>query len=576
MLRELRVVNLALVDDLVINFEKGLTMLTGETGAGKSLIAGALSLLVGAKGDRRLIREGEDLAVVEGVFDLCERPQDLAAFADAGMRIGSDGLLVMRRELKREGRGRVLINGLISSISIFERLGPRLLSIQSQDQQRLLSHASFARNFLDRALQLENELARMASALNVFKDLRRQLADRTSEQDFANQQLEMWEFQWRELESANLSIEEDASLKEKLAFGRNLRGLMESANAGIRDLSQGEVNARLLLARTVSSLEPLASHSETLNTLVGMIKDAEALVTEAGNDLERFTNTVNVDPTQLDELEKRHHLYNQLERKFGRTVDELLILQESLFERIERQREAVSDVGQLEKKLERAREEMAEAALDLRDKRRTGAPKWALRAEELIRPLALPDLGLEFSLEADQVAQGDIELDGQTCRVTEKGSDRVILRVRTNRGEAWNPVGEVASGGEKSRIFLGLSVLESEGQLVPLQLFDEIDAGLGMDNAVPVAQLLQRLAGRGQVLCITHLPTVASMGDGHLQVRKSVRNERTTVTVEPLEGQRRVDELARLLGGERGSKDNRDAQLAYARQLLFEGKGKGI
>ncbi len=580
MLRELRVANLALVDDLVIGFAEGLTMLTGETGAGKSLIAGALSLLVGSKGDKRLIREGEDLAIVEGVFDLSQRPSDLSAFADAGLRVGNDGLLVMRRELKRDGRGRVLINGLISSLSIFERLGPRLLSIQSQDQQRILSHTAYARQFLDRALQLDAQLTRMAASVATFKALRRQLAERTSEQEFADQQLEMWEFQWRELQDAGLTVEEESSLKEQLAFGRNLRGLMEGTKAGIRDLSQGEINARLLLARTVSALEPLAGHSERLESLLGMIRDAEALVAEAGNDLERFTDSVNVDPAQLDELERRHHLYSQLQRKFGRDVEELLILQDSLHERIERQRSAVSDIGKLREDLESARGEMAAAALDLRQKRQAGASKLALGAEELIRPLALPELGLEFGLEPDLNSEGDVELAGQVCRVTEHGGDRVILRVRTNRGEAWNPVGDVASGGEKSRIFLGLSVLESEGGLAPLQLYDEIDAGLGMDNAVPVARLLRRLAQGGQVLCITHLPTVAAMGQGHLQVRKSVHGGRTTVTVEPLDGVRRVDELARLLGGEQGSGENRAAQVAYAKQLLAEGnvggKGKGI
>ncbi len=576
MLRELRVANLALVDDLVIGFDEGLTMLTGETGAGKSLIAGALNLLVGSKGDKRLIREGENLAIVEGVFDLSDRPSDLSAFADAGLRIGNDGLLVMRRELKRDGRGRVLINGLISSLSIFERLGPRLLSIQSQDQQRILSQPSFARQFLDRALQLDAELSRMADAVASFKALRRLLGERTSEQEFADQQLELWEFQWRELDEAGLSVDEESSLKEQLAFGRNLRGLMDGATAGIRDLSQGEVNARLLLARTVSALEPMAGHSEKLESLLGLIRDAETLVTEAGNDLERFTDSVNVDPAQLDKLEQRHQLYSLLQRKFGRNVDDLLTLQNSLKDRIERQRSAVTDIGKLREDLATVRGEMAAAALDLRNKRLAGASQLALRAEELIRPLALPELGLEFCLAADRNHEGEIELDGHTCRVTEHGCDLVILRVRTNRGEAWNPVGDVASGGEKSRIFLGLSVLEAEGALSPLQLYDEIDAGLGMDNAVPVARLLVRLACCGQVICITHLPTVAAMGEGHLQVRKSVHDGRTTVTVEPLEGVRRVEELARLLGGEQGSGEDRKAQLAYAKQLLSEARGKGI
>ncbi len=571
MLRELRVVSLALVDDMVIGLDGGLTMLTGETGAGKSLIAGALNLLAGGKGDKRLIREGEDIAIVEGVFDLSERPDDLAVFADAGLRMGSDGLLVLRRELKREGRGRVLINGLISSLSIFERLGPRLLSIQSQDQQRLLARPAFAGHFLDRSLRLGTELKRMSKAAFRFKRLKQELVDRRTEQGFADQQLEMWEFQWRELHEAGLSLEEEVSLREQLAFGRNLRGLLEGTASGLQDLCDGESNARLLLARAGGSLEPLAESSERLRSILKLITDAENLVNEAGVDLQRFSNTVNIEPGQLDVLEARQHVYSQLQRKFSRNVDGLLALEASLAERIDRQRSAGTDLEELQVELEKARQEMAAAAEDLRLKRRAGAPSLALQAEELIRPLALPELGLEFRVEPDSSAGGEIELDGEVCRVSELGADRVGLLARTNRGEGWNPVGEVASGGEKSRIFLGLSVLEAESGLTPLQLFDEIDAGLGMDNAVPVARLLHRLSRRGQILCITHLPTVAAMGGAHLRVHKAVHRGRTTVSVEVLEGPRRVEELARLLGGEKGSGENREAQMAYARQLLIEG-----
>ncbi len=573
MLRELRVTNLALVDDLVIEFSRGLTMLTGETGAGKSLIAGSLNLLAGGKGDKSLIRQGEDLAVVEGVFDLGDRPEDRSAFAEAGLRVGSDGLLIMRRELKREGRGRVLINGLLSSLAIFERLGPRLLSIQSQDQQRLLGQSSFARDFLDSAIGLDEELEALRRNLGQFKDLQRELLDRTTEQNFADQQLEMWEFQWRELNEAQLSLEEEEDLKEKLALGRNMRGLMDSATSSIEELVQGDNNARVLLARSIASLEPLTGTSRKLNDLVSLLKDAEALVTEAGSDLERFTDSVNIDPARLDEWEQRQHLYSQLQRKFGRDVEALIILQASLKERIERQKNSQTDISQLKEDLENSRLKMAEAALILRRKRIDSSRVWSLKAEEIIRPLALPELGLEFEVQPLLDPDGDVELEGQTCRISEFGCDRIILKGRTNRGEAWNPVAEVASGGEKSRIFLGLSVLSAGEEVSPLQLYDEIDAGLGMDNAVPVARLLRQLARQGQVLCITHLPTVASMGESHMKVEKSIDEGRTSVTVNPLLGQARVDELARLLGGQQGAGENRDPQVAYARQLLAEGGG---
>lgn len=568
MLKELRVANLALVEDLALSFGPGLTMITGETGAGKSLIAGALGLLTGGKSDKGQIREGEETAVVEAVFDLLDRPDARRAFADAGLRVGADGLLIMRRELKREGRGRVLINGLLSSLSIFERLGPLLLSVQSQDHQRLLTRPGFARDFLDRILGLESEREGMATALERFRTLEQDLADRLAERAFAQEQLEMWEYQLREISAAQLSLEEEENLAEKLAFGRNLRSLMEGLESGRQDLLDGEPSARQLLARTLAALEPLAGSSPRLEEILVMIRDAEALVTEAGGELQRFGDGVDVDPARLDEMEARQHLYTQLQRKYGRGVRDLLELQDKLEDRIARQKQSTSDIEALRQEVEAAREDLAAAALDLHRKRKKGAPRVAARAQEKIRPLALPDLGVEFRILPRVDDKGDAVVERKRCRIRNHGADAVSLHVRTNTGESWNPVGDVASGGEKSRIFLGLSVLETGKQAQPLQLFDEIDAGLGMDNAVPVARLLAELAGGGQVLCITHLPTVAAHGQDHLKVAKHVSGGRTSVSVRKLDGEARIEEVARLLGGETGSGGDRDAQRAYARQLL--------
>ena len=196
----------------------------------------------------------------------------------------------------------------------------------------------------------------------------------------------------------------------------------------------------------------------------------------------------------------------------------------------------------------------------------------AAMAVETIRPLALPELELEFRVDPDPEENGLVEVGGQPCRITAKGADRVQLLARTNRGEGMGEVGRIASGGEKSRIYLGLSVLRRRDTQQPLQLFDEIDAGLGMDNAVPVAELLGRLAVDGQVICITHLPTVAARGDNHLKVEKIVSDGRTVLRVVPIPGEARVVEIARLLGGEKsGAKGGSDKQAAYARQLLGQG-----
>ena len=225
-------------------------------------------------------------------------------------------------------------------------------------------------------------------------------------------------------------------------------------------------------------------------------------------------------------------------------------------------------ITDLEEKVAAVRTQVAEAALVLRRKRVAGAGPLAVRAQEMVAPLALQEIDVALTVEPNLDPEGLVEVDGRRCAVTAHGADRVELLVRTNRGEPYGPVGKIASGGEKSRIFLGLSVLAEQEQTAALQLYDEIDAGLGMDNAVPVARLLGQLSRQIQVLCITHLPTVAAHGRRHLKVAKEVNGDRTRVTVREIHDEERVQEIRRLLGGELPGESAGESQDDYARQLL--------
>jgi len=572
MLMELRVGNLALVEDLNLMLNPGLTMLTGETGAGKSLIAGALSLLTGVKADRGLIRAGEELAWVEGVFDMSERPQSREWLGSLGVRLAADNVLVLRRELRLTGRGRVLINGLVSSLPLLEQVGGALLAIQSQDQQRRLGQAAFALDFLDEVLQLGSERAAVKAAREIWESLSLQLAGRRQEAEFARQQVDMWQYQLRELQGMGLDLEEEEILAEKLAFGRNARSLLEAAGKALAHLSEGQVTARQLLGSASGALSSVASTSQRLDGILDQIQEAERTVGEAGQDLERFLDAAEVDPAQLDEMEGRKAQYEELRRKYGRDVQGLIDFEASLSERLGRQAESVQDIDALVASIAEAETTLVHAVLELRQRRQDGGPKVAALAADVIRPLALPEITLEFRIEPRLDAASKFQIEGEPCQITNAGADVVNLMVQTNRGEKSGEVAQIASGGEKSRIFLGLSVLTGQEAEQPLLLFDEIDAGLWMDNAIPVAGLLADLALRGQVLCITHLATVAARGQSHLKAEKSLTSDRTVLSVQSLTGQGRLDEIARLLGAEKsGAQEAADSRLAYAKQLLAQG-----
>ena len=346
---------------------------------------------------------------------------------------------------------------------------------------------------------------------------------------------------------------------------------MDGADACRTALTEGEWNARAFLGTAESALTSLAGKSPRLEAVLQMIRDAAANTSEAAADLERFLDQLELDPARLDEIEQRESLYHELMRKYDRDVTGLIRLHADLQDRIERQRRAAADLSHLEAEVSEAAGLVTRQADLLYQKRLTGAPDLAREAVRVIRELALPELELEFRVEPSTDPEGWIEIEGRRCAVTARGADQTRLWVRTNPGEAFGEVSRIASGGERSRIFLGLSVIDSAAEQRPLLLFDEIDAGLGMDNAVPVAALLARLADQGQVLCITHLPTVACRGDEHWRVYKTLVAGRTVLRVEVLDAAGRLRETARLLGGSAVEEAVGASQLDYARRLLADG-----
>ncbi|MDY0110593.1 MAG: hypothetical protein RBT60_11740 [Candidatus Krumholzibacteria bacterium] len=569
MLLELRIGNLALAEDVVLRPGPGLTVLTGETGAGKSLIAGALELLTGGRADRGLVRLGEDVAWVEAVCDLSGRADLQQDLARVGVRCyAEDGLLVMRREIRREGRGRVLFNGEISSLAVLERVGDRLFTIQSQHQQQDLRSPHFARELLDTVLELGDRRDRAARALASFQSAQAELNRRRQENELALQQFEIWRDHFTELDGAALRPDEEKELAEAIAVKRHARAMQDAAGSALSRLVEGEAPVRESLGAAAAALTAHAERSQRLAAALQSLQVAGDLTADAASELERFLDSFQVDPRGLAELEARKALYESLRRKHRRDVTGLLALRQELAGLLARQEQAGRDLDTLTVSLQAARDELATACLALHDARREGALAVAAAAETAIRPLALPTLELAFQVDRQFDPEGQIELDGRRCRAAAHGADDVRLLVRTNPGENVGEVAAIASGGEAARIYLGLTLLAKRAQRPLVRLFDEVDAGLGMDAATPVAWLLRDLARGVQAICITHLPTVSVHGGQHWRVTKRVLDGRTTVSLAPVTGNDRVQEVARQLGGEGWQRGDAAAQIHYARDLL--------
>ncbi len=571
MLVELRINQLGLVDELVLPVATGLTVLTGETGAGKSMIAGAMALLTGQAVPKDLVRGGEELAWVEGVFDLSARSRTAALVRKCGLTLGADGILVLRREIRRNGRNRVLINGMVSSLVLLQQIGPALLSVQSQDQQHELSRPAFIRDLLDEMLDYTDLQGAVRDAFADWQELDTELATRRQEEAAGREQLDIWRYQRDELAAAVLDVDEEPGLDEAIVLKRHATELQESAAAALQALAGGEIDARELLGRALRVLSAAEGKSARLDEALALLREAEAAAAEAALAVERFLDNLDLDPGGLNELEERKALYVELRRKYRREVPGLLEYLRLIEDRITRQESSVDDLVALVSRRDAAAQGLEKAALALRRRRVAGAGGVSRLAEEVIRPLALPDLELQFSVSSRRAATDGLVVDGEPCTVRADGADEVDLFARPNPGERSGKVAEIVSGGERSRIHLGLTALKRSGSEPPLQLFDEIDAGLGMDRARPVAQLLRRLARGEQVICITHLATVAVYGSQHWRARKEIRDGRTLLAVDRLADEARTDEVARLLGGEGVAEVAVDAAgRAYARDLLQE------
>ncbi|NCQ35053.1 DNA repair protein RecN [bacterium] len=572
MLLELRIHNLAIIDDLVIPLGPGLTVLTGETGAGKSVVAGGLGLLAGRPASAEWVRQDEDLGFVEGVFDLQERPRLRRQAVRMGMSLDEDGILVVRRELRPAGRDRVVINGLVSSMAILKQLGEILLNIQSQDQQRQLARPDFARVLLDRWQGNATALAAVAEARRDFLAARSEVDAAVAQAEEGRRQVEMWRYQLEELDQAGLDAEEEMLLAEQIHFGRNARRLLESAALARELLEDGEPSARALLNRALGELDRVGGDSPRLENIVSVLRESEATLEDAARRLGQYLDTCEIDPARLDELESRKALYEDLRRKYHWETPDLIALAEELRAQLDFQDRSGEEIERLEAEVARAAKELGDAATALHARRVEGGERLAAALVKVLRPLGLPGLACRISVEISREEEGPVVVNGEPCLPAEHGCDRVELLVRTNPGEAFGPAHRIASGGERSRIYLGVSVLDADSGDQPLRLFDEIDAGLGMEGAAPVADLLANLAGRSQVLCISHLATVAARGVRHLKISKGQQGKRTVARATYLEGEARVGELTRLLGGVE-AEDDTGHQEAFARKLLESAGG---
>ena len=538
MLRFLSIQNLAVIETLQLEFTAGLNVLTGETGAGKSILVEAVGLLLGGRAAPDLVRTGADLAVVQAVFD--DR---------------HDEELIVRREVSAAGRSRAFVNGTLATTASLRDLGARLVDLHGQHEHQALLDPASHLDVLDQHAGLADLRGAAAAAFGALTDATAALGRAQAEEADKSARAELAAFQLGEIDRARLRPGEDeelAALKQLLSSAERIRRLCEEAYALLYESDQAVVAN---LSRAWKKVEELAA----LDAKAAPYLEAREAIGSHLDDLARFLRGygagIDASPARLQEVEDRLALVERLKRKYGPTLGDVVARQERLSAELAHLGSLADRIAALAAETDRARAAYVEKAGRLSAARRAAAPRLSRAIEKQLAELALERCRFEVRFGRPDAPEG---------RWTAAGTDEVEFYLSPNPGEDPRPLARIVSGGELSRIMLALKTLASTDQPGKSLVFDEVDAGIGGRVADAVGSKLKRLGERFQVLCITHLPQIAAYADAHFHISKRVKQGRTLTAVDRLDRAGRVDELARMLAGA----DVTDRARATARELL--------
>jgi DNA repair protein RecN (Recombination protein N) len=552
-LTELRIRNFAVIHDLSLELGPGLNALTGETGAGKSIIVGALSLLLGERATSDVVRTGADRAIVEAVFDLKARPDLTARLTELGLE-PEDDLLLLRREVHRGGRNRAWINGSAATASVVGEIGRALVDLHGQHEHQTLLDPVEQRRILDAfagadrvAEEVGERHARLAALRQEIEVLTARRKDLAARADYLR-------FQRDEIRSAAIRPDEDAHVEAELDRLEHAEELANDSETAHRLLYADEGAVSDELARVRDLLRKLARFDPELGTSAAEAEELYHRAVELGRTLGAYASSVEVAPSRTEALRRRLDLLFRLKGKYGPSLSEVAAAGEKLESELSALEGSDVEIGGLERQRRAAEEDLAEVASRLTALRVKGA-----RTLEKVVEKALPDLGLPGSRFGVQIEPVE--------KVEAGGAERVRFVGSLNQGFELRPLAKIASGGELSRVMLALKSVLARQDRVPTLVFDEIDSGIGGVVATAVARKLREVAEHHQVFVITHLAQLASRGHQHLRVEKHDRGGLAEAAVEVLEGEGRILEIARMLGGDPDS----EASRRHARELLAAG-----
>jgi len=548
MLRFLRVRNFALIDQLELTFEEGFNLLSGETGAGKSIIVDALGLLAGSKATTEMIRGGENRAVVEAIFET-----DVTVELE---RLGLDSEgpeVIIRREISSDDRNRVYINNQPSTVSALREVAPCLLDIHGQHEQQTLLDNANQLALIDTFADAETLATKIRDLFVSIQAAESELSELATEHARKLEHLDLLGFQHDEIQKADPKPGETDQVRERLGVLANAGKLVEAAARGHEALYESETSVLSILSQTQKSLRDASQHDPRLQPIVEQAEAARISIQDIAYFLRDYADNVDADPQELERLQSRLSDLERLHRKYGPDLLEHL-------QKVRREMDSIglteTKKGELQEKITVLKREYTAAAGSLSKKRRTTSKKLESAVEKELKSLAMPHA--RFTIAWKDVNPGRAS-----------GLDSPELLISANPGEEPRPLERIASGGELSRIMLALRTVLAVDRTHKTLVFDEVDAGIGGKTAETVGQKIKELSVRYQVLCVTHLAQIAAFADYQYRIEKQVTNGRSVTRVEPLKGEARVEELARMMSGSRVTEAARE----HVKELLKAARG---
>ena len=537
MLRSLQIRNFAIIDQIDVEFDRGMTVLTGETGAGKSILVDALGLVLGERGGNGLVRSGAQRAEFSAEFSLEDLPEAKSWIEEQTLDQGDE--CVLRRVINADGRSRAFINGSAVSLQTLKGLGERMLDIHGQHFHQSLGHRGVQRDLLDHFADLIDLRTATERDFEIWRSLATRLHDLESADADRESRLDLLQFQLGELDALDLQEDETNALQSERQKLQNSGKLADGVSSVLQNIYDNDTaNAQSLLADACQTLSQMSEFDPQLDPILAILNEASIQVSDATDTLRRYADTIEMDPARRDWVEERINAIQSVARKHRVEPDALPEVHDRIRKSLDELQNAEARGAELSEETERACKAYRKSARALSGARKEAAANFSAAVTKTMSGLGMP--GGTFEATVVECGEGDEK---------PHGIDLINFLISANPGQPLMPLAKVASGGELSRMSLAIQVIASDGNTIPTMIFDEVDSGIGGGVAEMLGRRLKEVGDSSQVLCVTHLPQVASIAAHHYRINKITDGKSTRTSVVQLGNDERIEELARMLGG---------------------------